>query len=132
MKHILKINQKPVRSGKESIPDGAICGNGDIGLILGNSDKGMRIYISKCDLWHGVESKSEGGQKPLGYIDIEIPNELYQNYYVEQDIDNGEVRCKFENKNKKIQINLRASKTENSIMLETESEEKISPVMKVF
>lgn len=127
MKHVAVINKKPIRSGKESIPDGAICGNGDLGLILGNCKDGMRIYISKSDIWHGVENAFSGGMKPLGYINIDIPQEKYEKYYVEQDMDNGEIRCDFDG----IKINVRAAKTENAILLELENAAS-EPKLKVF
>lgn len=132
MKHIVKITKPPVLSGKQSTPDGAICGNGDIGLILGNSEDGMRIYISKCDLWQGLERHDIGGLKPLGYIDIPVPEDLYKNYYVEQDMDNGELRCRFEADGKSVTVNVRPNKTENSVMLETGGNISTVPVLKVF
>ena len=95
MKHIAYVTEKPKRSGKESIPDGAINGNGDLAVILGNYDNGIRIYLSKIDLWYGVENERTGGLRPLGYIDIAVNKELYSNYYVEQDMDRGELRCRF-------------------------------------
>lgn len=92
MKHIAVIKNKPVFSGKRSTPDGAINGNGDLAVILGNSPSGMRIYISKCDLWYASETFKKGGIKPLGYIDIDIEEELCNNYRVEQDMDKGELK----------------------------------------
>lgn len=52
----------------------------------------MRIYISKCDLWYASETFKKGGIKPLGYIDIDIEEELCNNYRVEQDMDKGELK----------------------------------------
>ncbi len=118
MKHIVKITKKPQLSGKQSVPDGAICGNGDIGLILGSCENGLRVYISKCDLWYAVESHDKGGLRPLGYIDIPVPENQYDNYCVEQDMDNGELRCTFSFGGEEASINIRPCKTENSIMLE--------------
>ena len=92
MKHTAVITKMPQRSRKASIPDGAITGNGDLAVILGNSPEGMRIFLSKTDLWHAVEKESEGGLRPVGYIDIPIPEKLYRNYRVEQDMDEGLLR----------------------------------------
>ena len=132
MRHIAKINKKPELSGKSSTPDGAINGNGDLCIILGNHENGMRIYIAKSDLWYGVESYDSGGIKPFGYIDIDIPETLYNNYYVEQDMDNGELRCKFENGGKCCEIHTRVCKAENAVMIESAGNMCISPVLKVF
>ena len=132
MKHTVIINKKPEQSGRNSIPDGAINGNGDLGIILGNCGNGMRIYISKADLWQGIESHDRGGLKPLGYIDIPISESLYSNYYVEQDMDNGELRCVFKNETDCCEIHVRACRVENSIMLESCGNVKITPELKVF
>ncbi|MCI5948077.1 MAG: hypothetical protein MRZ22_03960 [Oscillospiraceae bacterium] len=65
MRHVAIIKGKPVFSGKRSTPDGAINGNGDLAVFLGNSPSGMRIYISKCDLWYASKTFKKGGIKPL-------------------------------------------------------------------
>ena len=66
MRHIFRLTHPPERSGKSSIPDGAICGNGDLAVILGRAPDGVRIYLSKCDIWEGIERYDAGGIKPLG------------------------------------------------------------------
>ena len=132
MKHIVKITEKPQLSGKQSIPDGAINGNGDLGIILGNSENGLRVYISKCDLWQGIEHQDNCGLRPLGYIDIPVPAELYENYCVEQDMDIGELRCRFSCGEKVCKINLCTCKTENSILIEISGNVETKPVLKVF
>ena len=118
LKHIVKITKKPELTGEQSVPDGAVCGNGDLGLILGNAENGLRIFISKCDLWYAVESHDRGGLRPLGYIDIPVDAALYGNYYVEQDMDNGLLRCEFRNGKDECLITVFPNKTENSIMIE--------------
>lgn len=132
MKHIAIINKKPERSGKCSIPDGAVNGNGDLGIILGNSENGMRIYLSKCDIWQGIEKYNDGGLRPLGYIDIDIPENLYNDYYVEQDMDKGELRCRFGKVIDDCAVTARVCKTENSVMIELSEKLCSIPVLKVF
>lgn len=61
MKHTVTITTPPVRSGKYAIPDGALCGNGDMSAILGNSGTGLRIYLAKCDLWMADEHRDNNG-----------------------------------------------------------------------
>ncbi len=121
MKHIAIITQKPELSGKNSIPDGAIAGNGDLAVILGNSENGMRIYIAKCDLWMIDEMHSVGGIRPLGSIDIDIP--CYDDYYVEQDADEACIRCRF----KETEFRIVVFKSENTILIEGNG---INPVLK--
>lgn len=96
MKHTVTITTPPERSGKYAIPDGGLCGNGDMSAILGNSGTGLRVYLAKCDLWMADEHRyTNGGIKPLGYVDFDIPADLYKNYYAEQRMDEGELFCCF-------------------------------------
>ena len=96
MKHTAVIKTRPIRSGKHSTPDGALCGNGDIGVILGEHKNGMSCHISKADFWLANEKDSAyGGIKPVGTLDFDIPPEMYENYYVEQRMDEGELFCRF-------------------------------------
>lgn len=132
MKHIVNITEKPVLTGKQSVPDGAVCGNGDLGLILGNAENGLRIYISKCDLWYAVEHHDRGGLRPLGFIDIPIAADLYDNYYVEQDMDSGVLRCEFKDGEKKCLVTVFPNKTENSIMIELGGNYETAPVLHSF
>ena len=122
MKHTVVITTKPVRSGKESIPDGALAGNGDLSVILGNSDKGLRVYIAKCDLWKANEHPdSDGGIKPLGYVDFDIPENLYNNYYAEQRMDEGEIFCRFAHGEDYAEIKIIACAVKNDIFFETKA-----------
>lgn len=118
MEHKVIINKKPVQSGKNSIPDGALNGNGDLCAILGNSPVGMRIYIAKSDIWELIDNCHRGGIKPLGYADIVVPSDYYENYHVVQDMDKGEITASFSNGNTSMTIVIRVCKTENIIMIE--------------
>ncbi|MBQ7595896.1 MAG: hypothetical protein IJU45_04440 [Clostridia bacterium] len=132
MKHMAVITKKPELSGKNSIPDGAITGNGDLAVILGNSPFGARIYISKIDLWYGVEGERTGGLRPLGFIDIAVNKELYENYYVEQDMDNAEIRCRFKKGARECAFSVYVNKGENSIIISQTGNMDILPELKVF
>ncbi len=132
MRHIAVIKSPPQRSGKESIPDGAITGNGDLAVILGNADKGLRIFLSKTDVWYAVEKESEGGLRPVGYIDIRIPSALYKNYLVEQDMDSAVLRCSFSSARKKLDIEIRVATDENAVLIEASGDVVISPVLSAY
>lgn len=136
MKHTAVITSMPKRSGRESIPDGALTGNGDLSAILGNNKKGMRVFIAKCDLWKANEHHdSDGGIKPLGYIDFDIPEKLYSNYYAEQRMDEGEIYCHFSDGENYADIKIIVCAVKNDIYFETSasSEQLISkPHLTVF
>ena len=105
MKHTAVIKTRPIRSGKFSTPDGALCGNGDIGVILGDQKNGMSCHISKADFWLANEKDfAYGGIKPVGTLNFDIPFELYENYYVEQRMDEGELFCRFSDGNRFFEV----------------------------
>lgn len=114
MKHTVTITTPPTRSGKYAIPDGALCGNGDMSAILGSSGTGLRIYLAKCDLWMADEHRdNNGGIKPLGYVDFDVPEDLYKNYYVEQRMDKGELFCRFADGKKFVAFTVFVCATQN-------------------
>ena len=132
MKHIIRINRLPQRSGRSAVPDGAISGNGDLSIITGCYDGGLRLYICKVDIWEAVQAHSSGGLHPLGYIDIDISKEILETFTFEQDLDKGEIRCTFIVDKKKEKINFRVCKAKNLIMLEKNCSIDINPVLKAF
>ncbi len=116
MKHTVTITTPPERSGKYAIPDGALCGNGDLSAVLGNSDAGLRVYLAKCDLWLANEHRDEnGGIKPLGYVDFDISQNLYKNYYVEQRMDEGKLLCRFADSEQFVEITVTVCATQNDV-----------------
>lgn len=121
MNKTVVITKMPKLSGKESTPDGALCGNGDIGIVLGNAENGLRIYVAKNDMWLFCENgRLPGGIKPIGYIDIEVPQELYKNYYAEQRMDCGEIFCSFKEGGRFLNITAAVSAVSNFILLKIE------------
>lgn len=133
MKHTVIINKRPVRTGKHSTPDGAICGNGDVGVILGEHENGLACYISKSDFWFGGEKgEDDGGIKPVGILKIDVPKALYGNYYVEQRMDEGELFCRFSDGSESVEVLIFVSHNSNSVWLETSYSQDIKAKPPVF
>ncbi|MGN1124461.1 MAG: glycosyl hydrolase family 95 catalytic domain-containing protein [Eubacterium sp.] len=119
MKHTVIITAPPKRSGFQSIPDGALNGNGDMSVILGSSKSGMRVFIAKCDLWKANEHPdSDGGIKPLGYVDFDISKNLYNNYYAEQRMDDGEIFCRFSDGKDFVEFKIFVCAVKNDVFFE--------------
>ena len=129
MERTVKLSSKPVRTGKLPIPDGAIAGNGDLSVILGNSENGMRVHIGKCDMWMAVEEQHRGGIQPVGWIDIDIGKSLYDNYYVEQRMDKGELYCRFTEGSSKTEFKITVCASNNLIIIENLTQRPITPVL---
>ena len=131
MRHIAILDKAPIVSGKSSIPDGAVNGNGDLGVILGTYAEGMRIFLCKCDVWMGMERAESGGLHPLGVVDIPVPAALYEHYYVQQDMDKGELRCTFSDGARCCGVHLRVCKTKNAVMIESVGDVPITPTLRL-
>ena len=93
-----EITSKPVNTvdGKilYKIPAGAMCGNGDLGIVFDNDEKDLIIHISKCDFWKfSSGAHGEGGIKTVG--DLRISNINLEEYNIKQYFDKGLLQCKF-------------------------------------
>ncbi|MBO5359209.1 MAG: hypothetical protein J6B25_00055 [Clostridia bacterium] len=93
-----EITEKPVNVSESKIlykiPAGAMCGNGDLGVVFDNSDKDLIIHISKCDFWKFVPgAHNDGGIKTVG--NIVIKNIDLSQYNIKQYFDKGLLECRF-------------------------------------
>ena len=83
--YINEITSKPVNTDDGGvlykIPAGAMCGNGDLGVVFDHNDNGLVIHISKCDFWkfnHGVHK--DGGIKTV--VNLRIKNVDLNSYNI--------------------------------------------------
>ena len=95
-----EIKAKPVNTvdGKilYKIPSGAMCGNGDLGVVFDNDENGngLVIHISKCDFWKFTAgAHKDGGIKTVG--NLLIKNVDLDSYNIKQYFDKGLLECKF-------------------------------------
>ena len=78
------------------IPAGAMCGNGDLGLVFDHNEDGLVIHVSKCDFWKFASgAHKDGGIKTVG--DLHIKNVDLSTYNIKQYFDKGLLQCKFGN-----------------------------------
>ena len=78
------------------IPAGAMCGNGDLGVVFDNDEKDLVIHISKCDFWKFTPgAHKDGGIKTVG--SLRISNVDLSKYNIKQYFDKGLLECKFGN-----------------------------------
>ncbi len=95
-----EIKAKPVNTvgGKilYKIPSGAMCGNGDLGVVFDNDENGngLVIHISKCDFWKFTPgAHKDGGIKTVG--NLLINNVDLSSYNIKQYFDKGLLECDF-------------------------------------
>ncbi len=96
--YLNEITSPPVnKSGSGAIykiPAGALCGNGDLGVVFDNDEKDLIIHISKCDFWkftpgaHGEGGIKAPGSLRIGGVDL-------SDYNIKQHFDKGLLECKF-------------------------------------
>ncbi len=78
------------------IPAGAMCGNGDLGVVFDNDEKDLVIHISKCDFWKFASGvHNDGGIKTVG--NLRIRNVALSKYNIKQYFDKGFLECEFGN-----------------------------------
>ncbi len=95
-----EIKSKPINTdgGKivYRIPSGAMCANGDLGVVFDQDDRGLNIHISKCDFWKFTPgAHRDGGIKTVG--SLRIGNVDLSDYNIKQYFDKGLLECKFGN-----------------------------------
>lgn len=95
-----EIKAKPVNTvdGKilYKIPAGAMCANGDLGVVFDNDEKDLIIHLSKCDFWKFTKgARQDGGIKTVG--SIRIKNIDLSEYNIKQYFNKGLLECTFKN-----------------------------------
>lgn len=91
-----EITSIPAKNTDMKIPEGAMCGNGDLAVVFDNDDKNLIIHISKCDFWKfGSGAHGDGGIKTVGSLIIE--NVDLSKYNIKQYFDKGLLQCEFGN-----------------------------------
>ena len=125
-----EIKSKPVNTtdGKivYKIPAGAICANGDLGVVFDNDEKDLIIHISKCDFWKFTQgAHKSGGIKAVG--SIRIKNIDLSEYNIKQYFDKGLLECTFANASIEFFV-----APENLIYFEIkQTDQKISPIVEI-
>ncbi len=93
-----EITSKPINTDGGNvvykIPAGAMCGNGDLGIVFDNDEKDLLIHISKCDFWKFTAgAHKDGGIKTVG--SLRIGNVDLSQYNIKQYFDKGLLECNF-------------------------------------
>ena len=64
----------PTCTPNNKVPDGAINGNGDIGLVLGGKPEESILYFSKNDFWKAQNGYPNGGVCYIGELHLSAPS----------------------------------------------------------
>ena len=115
--------EKPTKTPNPFTPDGALAGNGDIGLVLGGKPNDLELYITKIDMWNAsapehADDNQPGGLSPAAVVRILMPTFYHSGYYAEQRMKKGELYCKFHDGTSIAEIRIFACACENTVVIE--------------
>jgi alpha-L-fucosidase 2 len=99
-------------------PDGALAGNGDIGLTLGGTPDRLTFYIGKNDFWRAYPVYPGGGIAHPGGLTISIDALKDASYYAEQVMDKGAIKGKFEKDGLQVSLKAWVAATRNIVVME--------------
>jgi alpha-L-fucosidase 2 len=99
-------------------PDGALAGNGDIGLVLGGDPDQLTFYIGKNDFWRAYPVYPGGGIAHPGGLTVFIRDLKGGSYYAEQAIDKAVIRGKFDKNNLTVTLNAWVAAIRNVVVTE--------------
>ena len=75
--------------------DGAVAGNGDVGIVYTGNPEKQRFYFSKNDFWKSKPGYPDGAINLVGGLDITADALAGASYYAEQCIDYGTIKATF-------------------------------------
>ena len=99
-------------------PDGALAGNGDIGITLGGTADELTFYIGKNDFWRAYPVYPGGGIAHPGGLTVSISDLKGAAYYAEQVMDKAAIKGKFAKDNLQVTMNTWVAATANMIVAE--------------
>src|SRR5258705_9731637 len=99
-------------------PDGALAGNGDIGLTLGGSPDQLTFYIGKNDFWRAYPVYPGGGIAHPGGLTVLIADLIDGSYRAEQVIDKALINGRFEKNDLQVKLNTLVAATKNMVVSE--------------
>lgn len=119
MAHYFHFDAVPKATPNRALPDGAVTGNGDLAVIWAGEPDRLRLYFSKSDFWRAIPGdRTQGGQAPIGYIEIGQPLLADSGYDVTENIDEAYIEGKFEAAHTTTTVRNIACATDNIILVE--------------
>src|SRR5688572_3662922 len=99
-------------------PDGALAGNGDIGLTLGGTPDRLQFYFGKNDFWRAYPVYPGGGIALPGGLTISIDKLKDASYHAEQVMDKAAIKGRFKKNNLQVTLNAWVAATDNVVIAE--------------
>ncbi|HSC39182.1 MAG TPA: hypothetical protein VLD19_14970, partial [Chitinophagaceae bacterium] len=99
-------------------PDGALAGNGDIGLTLGGAPDNLQCYFGKNDFWRAYPVYPGGGIAHPGGLTVGVRDLKGGSYYAVQVMDKAAIKGRFNKNGLQVSMNAWVAATRNLVVLE--------------
>jgi alpha-L-fucosidase 2 len=101
--------------------DGAIAGNGDVGIVYAGDPDKQRFYFSKNDFWKSKPGYPDGAIQLVGGLDILADALAGASYDVVQRISDGTILSTFAKNDDQVRLKTWVASGENLVVIEMES-----------
>ena len=101
-----------------AVPNGPVCGNGDIGVSLDASREWARLWIGKNDFWCYLPAALGGGMKSPGMVTLRIGNMQRASFSTWQDASEGRIGAEFEKDGNRLTMTAFAPRGGNVVLIE--------------
>lgn len=122
-------SEPPKKFVQGGFTDGAMLGNGDVGVAIGGDLRTLTYYFGKNDFWTDDAALNQDGHRfngirplMLGGMEIQIGRDGHAPYKMEQDINRAEVRASLSIDRSTVSANSWLAATENTLVIELQSE----------
>lgn len=123
----------PTQTPSNKVPDGAITGNGDIGLVLGGMPDKQVFYFSKNDFWKAKRGYPDGGVCYIGELHLDSPVLQDASYHVEQSINDATIYSAYKKEDgTELRMKSWIAATQNRAVIELEAIKGIIPLEYAF
>ena len=87
-----EFDRPPRRTPCSQVPDGPLCGNGDIGVAAAAAPEQGTVdfYLGKNDIWNSLSVGETPGMRCYGFLRFSCPGD-FKNFRARQRIDNAEL-----------------------------------------
>lgn len=92
---------EPSATPSRKVPDGPLCGNGDIGIAASSraAEGSADFYIGKNDIWNSYSYWDEAGMRGYGYLRFQAKEMKDARYESKQDLKNASVKISLSDDN---------------------------------
>lgn len=118
------LDAPPTKVPSTKTPDGALAGNGDLGITLGGTPDSLSLYIGKNDFWMAYPVYPGGIASPGG-LDLWIPCLKGADYHVEQLPGSAEIRGRFTQGDTCLEMSAWVAALRNWIVIELEANREV-------